>query len=70
MIDVNKPHWVEIKIRDDYKVVWINTEEGCQCRINNPGAVMIVDPDGQAMLDRIKELENEVNSPRNSMVKK
>jgi hypothetical protein len=32
MPDITAPKFVEIQIKDDGKVVWINTENGCQLR--------------------------------------
>jgi hypothetical protein len=31
-VDITAPDCVEIRIKDDGKVVWINTENGCQFR--------------------------------------
>ncbi len=33
MLDITGAESVEIKIREDGKVIWVNTEEGCVCRI-------------------------------------
>ena len=32
MLDITTPKFMEILIKDDGKVVWINTEHGCQFR--------------------------------------
>lgn len=33
MLDITGTDIVEISIREDGKVVWVNTEDGCQLRI-------------------------------------
>jgi len=40
---------VEVKIRDDHKVLWVNTEEGCVLRICGIEQILVEHPtiDGQ-----------------------
>jgi hypothetical protein len=33
MLDITAPKIVEVTVRDDGKVLWVNTEEGCVLRI-------------------------------------
>ena len=35
LLDITKAEYVDIQIRRDRKVIWINTEDGCVLRISN-----------------------------------
>ena len=41
--DIEAPNGVEISIRDDGKVIWINVEDRCELRINDVGPITIED---------------------------
>lgn len=43
MLDITAPKHVEIQIRDDGKVVWINTEEGCILRFCRIEKLVVID---------------------------
>ena len=43
MIDLTAPEIVEITIRSDGKVVWINTEAGCVFRASKIGELIVLD---------------------------
>lgn len=42
MIDLRDVQYVQIQISADKKTVWINTENGCQLRIQNVKEVEII----------------------------
>lgn len=43
MMDITGAKFVQVSIRDDGKVLWINTENGCVCRICRIENLVIVD---------------------------
>jgi hypothetical protein len=43
MIDITGPFTVQIQIRGDGKVVWVNTENGCVLRLCNIQLLEIID---------------------------
>ena len=43
MLEITEAKSVEIRIREDGKVIWVNTEEGCVCRISKIGDLVIID---------------------------
>ena len=43
MIDLTAPEIMEITIRSDGKVVWINTEAGCVFRASKIGELIVLD---------------------------
>ena len=45
MIDLIKPKSMEILVRDDYKVIWINVDGACVCRVYDPKQLSITMPD-------------------------
>lgn len=56
MLDITGAAIVEIRIRQDGKVIWINTEDGCQlriCQITGPVEVQDerANPTGTAKVD-------------------
>lgn len=43
MIDITGARYVTVEIRDDGKVLWVNTEEGCQLRICQIEKIQVCD---------------------------
>lgn len=41
MLDITAPQAVQVSVREDGKVLWINTEEGCVLRICQISALHI-----------------------------
>lgn len=43
MLDITGAEYVQVAIRDDGKVLWVNTEQGCVLRICQVKNIEIVD---------------------------
>lgn len=43
MMDITGAKFVQVSIRDDGKVLWINTENGCVCRICGIESIVVDD---------------------------
>ena len=43
MLDITAPNHVEIEIKDDGKVVWINVDGICRCRLCRIGNLQVED---------------------------
>lgn len=46
-IDVVSPEIVQVEVRRDGEVVWVNVDGVCRLRISTPKQVTIIDPRGE-----------------------
>ena len=59
-VDITAPSGVEIKIRDDYKVIWINVDGICVCRICQPKHYLCIDAPNFKNEVLLRSMEDEI----------